>query len=100
MDAAADENNVPNSMVALCAQNASVRLRNARRRYCPARPGTSAHACVDPSSARSAPRICERSAHEITEGVTTIQASPLAHAFSASRIAGHFLVDVLELPAA
>src|SRR5687767_1208515 len=99
MDADADENKVPNSIVALCAQNASVRDRNARLKYCPISPGTSAQACVDPSIARSAPSTRARTIHEITEGVTAIHASTRADRFISSRMSRHFLINGLDPPA-
>ena len=48
---------VPKLTTAVGAHCAMRRERNARRRYCPGSPGINESACVDPSRARSRPRI-------------------------------------------
>src|SRR6185436_9127388 len=76
---------VPNSIVADGAHAASDRLKNARRTYWPISPGTIANACVDPSTARSAPMSRDRTANDRTAGVTTIHAAARAVVLSHSR---------------
>src|SRR5438876_9035086 len=85
-------------MVADRAHRGSVRERNARLRYSPDSPGRSDHACVDASSARSAPTIRLRSAQEQTDGVTSSQQIACATALSALRMGRDLFIDRLDAP--
>jgi len=93
MVAEADEKIVPNSMVADRAHRGRARDRNARLRYCPDRPGRRAQACVDASSARSAPTMRLRTAQEQTDGVTSTQQIAWAIALSALRMGRDLFVN-------
>src|SRR6186997_2698563 len=96
MDADADENSVPNSIVALRAQKLSVWHRNARRKYWPIKPGTIAQNCVEPSMARSGPITSDRTCQEMRDGDTRTTATQWARSFSASRTPHHLRVDAFD----
>src|SRR6185503_304826 len=85
MRAAACENTVPNSIIAVGAQYARAFRRNARRRYWPARPGINANAWVEPSSARSFPMTAARRWNDATAGRTQSVARPFTAAFTVRR---------------